>query len=88
MIKSLSTGESGSKACFKLLKQATGNLSWERIFDSLRQYCDGLLAEMGSNSSITGRLEISFCGFSTISRVLERILMEHIEIKDSSDSKL
>ena len=54
MIKSLSTGESGSKACFKLLKQATGNLSWERIFDSLRQYCDGLLAEMGSNSSITG----------------------------------
>ena len=83
MIKSLSTGESGSKACFKLLKQATGNLSWERIFDSLRQYCDGLLAEMGSNSSITGGLEIRCSSFSAIALFLERILMEHTKLKNS-----
>ena len=41
MIKSLSTGENCSKACFKLLRQATGNISWERIFDSLKRYCEG-----------------------------------------------
>ena len=68
MIKSLSTGENCSKACFKLLRQATGNISWERIFDSLKRYCEGtimsmdtvfnlclgLLAEVGQNSSLTG----------------------------------
>ena len=38
--------------------------------------------------SDTGGLELSCCSFSTISQFLERILMEHIDIKTSPDSKL
>ena len=49
MIKSLSTGENCSKACFKLLRQATGNISWERIFDSLKRYCEGMIHIGGPN---------------------------------------
>ena len=49
MLKALSVGEDPSRATFKLLRQATGNLSWDRIFDSLREYCDNLRVEMGSH---------------------------------------
>ena len=37
---------------------------------------------------ITDRLELSCCGFSNISHFLERILMEHIDMRNSLDSKL
>ena len=38
--------------------------------------------------SSTGGLEISYSGFSTISRCIERILMEHIELICSLESRL
>ena len=48
MIKALSRGTEPSKAAFKLLRAATGNLSWDRIFDSLREYCDNLRADLAA----------------------------------------
>ena len=46
----------------------------------------------GENTTVTdGKIcfiELNCCNFSTISHFLERILMEHVDIKNSSDSKL
>ena len=54
MLKALSVGGDPSRATFKLLRQATGNLSWDRIFDSLREYCDNLRVELGLHGATRG----------------------------------
>lgn len=47
MLEALGAGETAAAACFRLLRQTAGNLSWERIFESLRHYCDHLRIEVG-----------------------------------------
>ena len=55
---------------------------------------DGSLAGQGSAvlgsafGTFSDGLELSCCGILKISRFLERILMEHIDMKHSLDSKL
>ena len=44
------------------------------------------LANVYTDQVFTEGLELSCCGFSTISRFLERIPMEHIESKVSLES--
>ena len=56
MLATLSVGSESARACFKLLRQATGNLSWDRIFDSLREYCNNLRVEQGSGSQGNSRM--------------------------------
>ena len=56
MLTTLSVGSEPARACFKLLRQATGNLSWDRIFDSLREYCNNLRVEQGSGQHGSSRM--------------------------------
>lgn len=51
MLEAISKDESSSSSCFRLLRQAAGNLSWERIFESLKQYSDHLKVESGPGNT-------------------------------------
>ena len=62
--------------------------SFDDEVETLKKLTKEVLRQCDEDGIDTGGLETCCCGFSAISQFLERILMEHIGMKNSLESEL